>query len=124
MKQTLIIPGRLPGCNEYTEACRTNPRVGSRMKRKAQNTIGWAIKQGKIKPTLKQVDIHVTWIEPNMRRDKDNIRFAMKFILDSLVEMGILPNDGWKYVGNLSDSYLVNKSDPRVIVEIMEVDNG
>ena len=55
-----------------------------------------------------------------MRRDKDNIRFAAKFILDALVEAGVIDNDNWACVGSLSDDYLVNKANPRVIVELEE----
>ena len=39
----LTIPGRLPGLNEYTNTCRTNPQKGNRMKQEAQTTIMWQI---------------------------------------------------------------------------------
>lgn len=38
--------------------------------------------------------IFVEWHEPDRRRDKDNIRSAMKFLLDGIVKSGKLPNDG------------------------------
>lgn len=118
MIQTFEIPGRLSGCNEYQRACRTSPRVGARMKRDNQDRAYWAIKAAKVKPAAGPVNVWFAWIEPDMRRDKDNIRFAAKFVLDALVQAGILPDDGWRYVGDLSDSYAVNKSNPRIIVTL------
>ena len=117
MRQSFVIPGRLPGLNEYTAANRSNSRAGGRMKRDATEDVMWCIKAAHLKP-MKRADIRFTWIEPNMRRDKDNIRAGAKFILDALVKAGVLENDGWNQVGELSDSYFVNKSNPRIVVEL------
>ena len=89
------------------------------MKREAQDAALWAIKAARLKP-MGKADVRFTWVEPDMRRDKDNVRFAAKFILDALVEAGVLANDGWKQVGGLSDLFLVSKADPRVVVELEE----
>lgn len=120
MKQKFAIPGKLPGLNEYTEKCRTNARSGGRMKRDAQDRVCWAIRMAKLVRMDGKVDVRIHWVEPNMRRDKDNIRFACKFVLDALVEMKIIANDGWKNVGDISDTYSVNAQQPRVIVELEE----
>ena len=59
------------------------------------------------------------WVEPDMRRDKDNISSAKKYILDALVVSGVIGNDNWRWIaGNLPDTYKVNKQEPRVIVTI------
>ena len=69
------------------------------------------------------VTVSFTWVEPDMRRDKDNISSAKKYVLDALVECGVVPDDNWKCIaGNLPDQYKVNKANPRVIVELEEVD--
>lgn len=47
------------------------------------------------------------WVEPGKRRDPDNIRAGVKFILDALVAEGALPGDGWRHVHGLSDTYEV-----------------
>lgn len=120
MRQAFAVPGRLPGLNEYTSACRTNAHAGAKMKRAAQDSVLWAIRAARIEPMAGKVDVHVTWVEKNMRRDKDNIRHGIKYILDGLVEAGIIKDDSWTYIGELSDSYLVNKREPRVIVELEE----
>lgn len=125
-KQRFEVPGKLPGLNEYTKQNRRNPYIGAAAKRGAQEGIMWAIKAARLKPMKAPVHIHITWVEPDMRRDKDNIRFAAKFVLDALVEMGVIQNDNWKWIGGsedvgLSDSYRVNAKNPRVIVEITQL---
>lgn len=61
------------------------------MKKQAENVIGYMIKtQLRGVRFTRPVVIHYTWIEPNRRRDKDNIAFAKKFIQDSLVHAGVL----------------------------------
>lgn len=121
MRQVLTIPGTLPGCNEYIGACRRHRHIGAKVKRTTQDIIGWAIKAAKLKPMAGKVDVRFRWVEPNMRRDKDNIRFAAKFILDALVEYGVLVNDNWTYIGAMSDEFSVSKAQPRVVVELEEV---
>lgn len=53
--------------------------------------------------------------------DKDNVRFAIKFIQDALVSMGIIDDDAWGKV-TPSDSYRIDRDDPRIVVEIEETD--
>lgn len=118
MKQTFVIPGRLTGLNEYIDACRRNRYAGAKIKKEAHKDICFEIKRQRVKRFKNPVSVNITWIEPNMKRDKDNISFAKKFILDSLVEMQIIKDDGWKWVGNLSDQFLVNRSNPRIIVTL------
>lgn len=128
--QRFEVPGRLPGLNEYTKACRSNPRAGARMKREAEEAVMWAAKAAGIVPARWPVTLRITWVEANTRRDKDNVRFAAKFVQDALVSLGILPNDGWRQiggvpeegedVGGITDRYMVNAASPRVIVEIEE----
>ncbi len=55
-----------------------------------------------------------------LRTSGGNIRFALKFILDGLVEAGVLPNDSWRYVGDISDSYVVDRRHPRVVVTLTD----
>lgn len=119
MLQEFTIPGRLPGANEYQGAARKNRYIASNMKRESTDAAKAAARH--LVPVSGPVNVRFTWIEPNMRRDKDNIRFGAKFILDGLVEAGILKDDGWTYINELSDRFYVNKRDPRVVVQIEEV---
>lgn len=126
MKQTFEVPGRLPGMNDYQSACRTNAYKGAKMKREAEDAVMWGAKAAGIKPMRAPIHIHTTYIEPNMRRDKDNIRTGVKFIQDALVKLGIIGDDGWSWIGGLDDcglteDYRINKKNPRIVVELMEI---
>lgn len=123
MRQRFSIPGRLPGLNEHTAANRKNCYAGAKQKRTAQNKVCKAIRKAGLKPMKRQVDVVFHWIEPNMRRDKDNIRHGAKYILDALVECGILTNDDWKHIRDLSDHYWHNAKHPRILVELNEVEH-
>lgn len=113
-----IIPGRFVGLNEYTSACRTSYRVGAKLKKEQQLIALRAIEAADLRPIRCKVDISFIWIEPNMRRDHDNVAFAKKFILDALVEAGVLENDDSRHVGNFADYFMVNKNYPRVEVRL------
>lgn len=123
MRQVFEVPGKLPSLNDYVSACRCNPYKGAKAKKDAQDAVAWAIKAARLKPMRPPVTVGFTWVEPDMRRDKDNISSAKKYVLDALVECGVIPDDNWKCIaGNLPDQYKVNKANPRVIVELEEVD--
>lgn len=66
--------------------------------------------------------VEITWYEKNKRRDPDNVAFAKKFILDSLVESGVLARDSQKYVSAFVDHFRVDPENPRI--EIMIYENG
>ena len=119
----LVIPGILPGLNEYIEAERTHRQKGAAMKRKAQRIVELCAKTQlrKFHPTG-PVWMKYIWYEPNKRRDKDNISsFGRKVIQDALVKVGVLESDGWAYVDGFSDRFKVDKKNPRIEIEILEV---
>jgi len=66
------------------------------------------------------VKVHFTWVEKDKRRDRDNIRAGSKVILDALVKMERIKNDSQKWLVELTDSYLVDKDNPRVEVTISD----
>ena len=77
---------------------------------------------GMTKLAGKKIDkayIKFHWVEKKTRRDKDNIAFAKKFILDALQEMGILQNDGWSEILGFSDTFDVDKDNPRIEVSLL-----
>ena len=121
MKYKFEINKRLIGLNEYTNVNRYNKYAGAKAKKNEQEYIIWCIREqlGNIKID-KPVIGHFTWIEENKRRDLDNICFAKKFILDALVEVGVLKDDNRKMVINFTDSFdYADKS--KVIVELEEI---
>ena len=79
------------------------------MKKQAENVIGFMVKtQLRGVRFDRPVIIHYRWIEPNRRRDKDNVAFAKKFIQDSLVHAGVLVNDGWNQIEGFTDDFAVD----------------
>ena len=120
MKYRFEIDKRLMGLNEYTKLNRENRYLGNQAKQKEQAYIMWCIKEqlGDLKIDEPVIG-HFTWIEENKRRDLDNICFAKKFILDALVQAGVLADDNRKIVTNFTDSFeYADKS--KVIVELEE----
>ena len=125
LETKIIIPGTLPGLNEYMNAERGNRYQAAKMKRQSEDKIVMCIWEQA--PGVKftgPVHITYTWYEANQRRDKDNIAFAKKFIQDALVKAGVLGNDGWQEIVSFSDEFRVDKDNPRVEVVIKNAAEG
>lgn len=116
------IDGRLPALNDYTKACRTNPHVGAKMKKDTEEMIRWYILAAHLTPADGPVFVWFTWYEKDERRDPDNVAFGKKFIFDALVAAGILKNDNRKNVRGFQDEFRTDRKNPRIEVEIMEVE--
>jgi Holliday junction resolvase RusA-like endonuclease len=116
----LTIPGRLPGLNEITDAARGNRYASAKMKKEYTELVAWCAKAARL-PRMEKIDLAITWYEPNKRRDKDNIMAGQKFILDGLVQAGVIANDGWKQIGDITHRFRVDKANPRIEVELIEV---
>lgn len=115
----LEIPYKFPSLNDYTAACRGNAYGGAAMKKKVQKAIAPSISMLPVfeKPVV--IDFH--WVEGNNRRDYDNIAFAKKFILDSMVECGRLKDDNRKFVIGFSDTFGFEKNVFKLVMVIREV---
>lgn len=124
MEYSLIIPGRLDNLNDYIGAERANKYKGAKMKADNEAIVKSAIiRQLRIPTITKKVRMEYLWVEKNQRRDLDNISsFGRKVIQDELVKSKILQNDGWANIVGFSDSFAVDKQDPRIEVKIIEVD--
>lgn len=120
MKAKLIIPGTLPNLNDYIAAERRNKHIAAAMKRQTEHVVMmYAKSQMRGMRFSGPVRMEYAWYEPNRRRDKDNVSsFGRKCIQDALVRAGILENDGWKEIDSFSDSFYVDKKNPRIVVEI------
>lgn len=116
---SVTIPFRYPSLNEYIHAMNRNKFLGNNMKQKYQK-MTMPYLSDLPKPFENPVIIHFIWIEPNRRRDKDNVRFACKFILDALQKNGNIINDNNNYVKGFSDDFRYEK-EARVILNIEEV---
>jgi Holliday junction resolvase RusA-like endonuclease len=120
---TLLIQGSLPNLNDYTKACRSNKFAGAEMKKKAERIITYYIKQQLKDVSIKgKARLAFRWYEANKRRDLDNICFAKKFILDALVSNEVIFADSWKGVVGFTDEFFIDKTNPRIEVDIEEVE--
>ena len=123
MEYLLTIPGKLNNLNDYIAAERSNRYRGAKMKADNGNAVSLAVMQCMKGVRIRRpVFMEYTWVEPDRRRDLDNISsFGRKVIQDALVEAGVLEDDGWKHVAGFSDRFLVDKENPRIEVLIREV---
>ena len=112
------IEGRLPSLNYYVNSCRTNRFAAAKMKKECEELITHYIKNSVMETYKEPVTIRFSWYEKNTRRDKDNIAFGKKFILDALQKTGVLENDNWHCVTGFVDEFFVDKDRPRIEVEI------
>jgi|GEM_PF-755348 hypothetical protein len=110
-------PGRLPGLNEIIDAAKRSPYEYAKMKDRYTSEIGWLAKK---LPRYERVNITITWYEPNMRRDPDNVMAGQKFILDGLVVGGAIPKDTRRHVKKITHIPELDRENPRVVIEIEE----
>lgn len=115
----LTIPGRLPGLNDMIDTARGNRYASAKQKKEYTELVAWCAKRARL-PHFDRVDIVITWHEPHRQRDKDNIMAGQKFVLDGLVEAGVLENDGWKQIGDVTHRFRVDAKNPRIEVELIE----
>ena len=114
----VTILGKLPGLNEIIGANRGKWYSGAKLKQETDTTCKFCML--KLPILQPPIDLVFDWYEPNKKRDKDNISAGKKFILDALVELKRLPNDGWNEIGAMADRFHVDKENPRVEVTIYD----
>ena len=114
----ITIPYKFPSLNDYVDACRTNQYKAAQMKKNIQRDISYFVKR---LPRFDcPVTVHFHWIEGNKKRDYDNVAFAKKFILDAMVQFGVLKDDNRKCVTGFTDTFEHSDSFA-VIVTVEEV---
>lgn len=116
----LDIKGTMPGLNDYSDAERRHRQIAAKMKDAETNRVAWVAKT-QLPVFTKPIHLTITYREKNRKRDKDNIAFAKKFILDGLVTAGRIANDGWKQIDGWSEGFVVDAKDPGITVVIKEI---
>lgn len=120
MTERVWIDGKLPTANEYILACRKNIYAANKMKKDTEMLILWQI--SKISPIDKPARYYFEWHEKTMRRDKDNVAFAAKFVFDALQKAGKLPNDNNKWVQGFEHDFVYGV-DQGLLLTIKEWEN-
>ena len=119
--QRFEIPLKLIGLNDYITLNRTNTYKASKIKNEIENDIIICIKAAKIRHIKRPVFIRFTWFEQTSRRDKDNVRFAKKFILDAMQKARVLENDNNDFIAGFQDNFIYGQGQ-KVRVEIFDCD--
>lgn len=114
----IVIPGELPALNEIIDAAKSHWSVYRKMKEKHTDLVAWPAKK---LPKIERADVTITWYCKNRRKDKDNIMAGQKFIFDGLMAAGTIGNDGWKQIGDVTHRFEVDKTNPRIEIELTEV---
>lgn len=123
MKQ-LLIEGELTALNEFINAERRNRYIAAKIKKGETGYCQDVAEKSELK--LQETDfpcaLIITWYVKNKRKDADNIAFAKKFILDGLVEAGVLPNDNRKYVQGFTDIVKEDKERQRIEITFVPIE--
>ena len=123
MGERFIIQGRLDGLNKLIQSNRQGWQAGASCKKKNQRAVLEALLEHLPDyQTESPIRLNIAWYEENKKRDPDNVFFGVKYILDGMVEFGTIQNDNQKYVKGITNELFVDKDNPRIEVEIEEVD--
>ena len=117
----IVIPHELMDLNKFINLQRGNRYGGAKAKKDQTNLCTMYIKRAMangLKVKQYPITIRFKWVMPNRRKDKDNIAFAKKFILDGMQDAGLIVNDGWKEIDGFEDTFEVDKDNPRVEISI------
>lgn len=118
MGQMKIIMPEMTDLNTYILAERSHKMQGAKIKKRETRVAAY---EARNLPEVGgyPVDISFHWYARDRRTDPDNICFAKKFILDGLVDVGVLKKDGWKQIRRFGgDDFSVDADKPRVEVTI------
>lgn len=99
--------------NEYINTERRNKYAAAKIKDKLTNEVAWQCKSKRCHRPIGKVDMIFKW-HVKGRHDSDNIAFAKKFVLDGMVQAGLLENDNPKCVRHLADYIYRDLKKPQV----------
>ncbi|MGG5359374.1 RusA family crossover junction endodeoxyribonuclease [Enterococcus sp. DIV0240a] len=118
----VVILGELTDLNKFINSQRTNRYVGAKLKKQNTEKCRDAFLLAKATGFKVPIpfDLQITWYCKNKRKDKDNTSFGIKFILDGMIEAGIIQNDGWGEVNGFEHRFEVDKENPRIEIEVKE----
>lgn len=114
----LTIPGSLPSMNQIVSVSKKHYMQYSKMKKKYTQLVK---DQAEGLPAIQSADFLIQWYAKDKRIDPDNITAGQKFLMDGIVEAGVLPGDGWKHVKQINHKFHIDKTNPRIEVTIFEV---
>lgn len=92
--------GESVGLNEYINAERSNRFMAAKIKREEMERIMWQLPSDKF---IGKIDLTLRAFVKDRRKDPDNVYiYFLKGLLDSMVEKGMIENDGQKNIGRIT----------------------
>jgi|SRR6056297_2387254 len=116
----LIVPGVMPGMNEIIDQNKIHWSNYHEIKKDYDDIVSFYAQQQGIK-FFEKVKLNITYYMKNKKKDPDNLCAAKKFILDGLVKAGVLEDDNWDIVKEFNETWEVDRENPRVEIELLEV---
>lgn len=116
MAVTYVVMGMLDTYNDYQDAARRNRFIAAKRKKACEQLVLWHLR-----PVVRfdcPVVVTFRWFWQDRRRDKDNIAFAKKFILDAMQQAGVIERDSWKLCTPYDVGFEVDKGAERVEVTV------
>ena len=121
MQLEITIPGELPDLNQIIHIAKSHPMAYAKAKGVHTEAVAWECVGCPKAQSAMPVDRTCRWITRDLRKDPDNVSAGVKFILDGLVQAGILPDDRRKQINSITHKFGVDKHEPRVEVMLSEV---
>lgn len=116
-----------PSMNDVIAANRSGYGVGNRMKRRLTELVATQCREvmaetGWVAP-MGPVEVSFRWHEVWRGRDVDNVMSAQKFVLDGMVEAGMLRGDSQRYVPRPpAHEIVIDREHPGVTVEVSRIE--
>lgn len=107
----IILNASIMTLNEYISIERGNRYRAAKAKREHTKKIEFLARMPHNFIVIdKKKDVLINWFVPNNRVDHDNIAFGAKFIFDGLKNAGVIVDDSPRYIGNIHNTFTVDKS--------------
>jgi hypothetical protein len=119
-----VFKGSFISLNEYINYERTQKYIAASIKKRETERVYYEALSQKKGQINKKVFIIFHWFVKDKKKDKDNIAFAKKFILDGLVLAKVLKNDGFDDIDGFLDFFSVSSDNEWVEVTLVEVDKN
>lgn len=122
--QKLVIRAQMPNLNDVIAASKRHWSYYSKEKKRWTEVAALEAKAQGLTPMRLPVWVRTTYYLKTRRSDPDNLRVAIKFILDGLVQAGILEDDSQRWIIGFQDLFELDRNDPRIVVQLMPDPHG
>lgn len=101
------LEGKLPSLNDIIRSRATHWAIYSKQKKDWTTKIISAIEEnGSFPNDINEIELFIIW---GLRKNADLDNCTAKFILDSMVECGLIPDDNSNYVKKITHEVVYNK---------------